>query len=73
MKTFLFLVLGLIIGGLISFSFVAKAKEPYLSNGVSAVRWAEVGYLGIVWKITEGDTTCYAFKAGYAGGISCLK
>lgn len=66
----------IITGGLIVFSFLVGLKvfaevqkKWYVTDRL------EIGGFSVIVKTFDENTNvvCYAFKAGYAGGISCLK
>lgn len=67
MKYIAGIIIGLVLGGV----GVVYAKN----SGMEIVNQIDVGSYGRVWKIYDNDnnTVCYAYKHGYAGGISCVK
>lgn len=63
-------IIGIVVGILLSVGGVVWA-----SSGMEIVNKLDVGSFGRIYKVYDNDNqvVCYTWKAGYAGGISCLK
>jgi hypothetical protein len=69
MKYLLIISLVLIILAVASAFFRMEATPEKVKEGA-----VKVGLLGEVTKIEpEEGVSCFVYKSGYAGGISCLK